>query len=790
MARRKLKYRDVVGKQKGLSKSKKLDRKKSKPPNKYKAFTKSNKTNNGYKRKRKDVVPREPDKETVKKPKVDILASAESSSDHETDNEDYMGKLRESFGCKNKSSVAIETSESEIDDSGDEVEYETNNVEDAAYETKQDEFVNEGDSEEDSKSSIKASGKTNKSLSDEETDNETDKDMLQEEDDDDSDDETDKITLEEEESDCDNVRDPFVKHVFYELHDNLLESLQNNPVSVNRYTKFWPQLGKLFIQIPICRDISIENNAEFSISEKKSYAPPGEIPLPIDVKSVKPSELYIKTQICKNILKGNKTTDPNSEEIFTPLQAEIFSIINNYQDLYYPQRTFNNAEELRYVYCLHVVNHILKTRLKVIHHNARLSKKDEVPEEFRDQGLIRPKVLIIVPFKEAAYRIINLLTQILLPEDKGNVVNKKRFVDDYTGNELAMPKKNPRPEDYEQLFQGNSSDDFKMGITVTKNSLKLYANFYSADIIIASPLGLRRVIGAEGEQERDYDFLASIELLILDQMEIFFMQNWDHVVHIFNHMHLQPKESHGTDFSRVRTWCLNGWAKYYRQTLIFSSLVAAEINAIFNRKCLNYAGKVQVVNPVEFGSVTQVVVRNEHVFRKFNIQNPTLDLTFFVNKVLPKQRDSSMRQTLIFIPSYFDYVRVRNYFNKESIDFVQICEYTKEGKVARARDMFFHGDAHFMLYTERFHFFNRKRIKGIRHIVFYQLPVFPHFYSELCNLMQEVNMNRKVGSMLYMTITVIYSKNDAHRLSAVVGTEKAARMCQSDRDVYLLVTGD
>lgn len=32
------------------------------------------------------------------------------------------------------------------------------------------------------------------------------------------------------------------------------------------------------------------------------------------------------------------------------------------------------------------------------------------------------------------------------------------------------------------------------------------------------------VIGAEGDKERDFDFLASIEILILDQTEVFLMQ--------------------------------------------------------------------------------------------------------------------------------------------------------------------------------------------------------------------------------------------------------------------------
>lgn len=66
-----------------------------------------------------------------------------------------------------------------------------------------------------------------------------------------------------------------------------------------------------------------------------------------------------------------------------------------------------------------------------------------------------------------------LLIKLILSEDKGNVMNKNRFLEDYTGNELIFPKKNPKPEDYEEIFHGNTSDDFKIGITVTKKSLKV-----------------------------------------------------------------------------------------------------------------------------------------------------------------------------------------------------------------------------------------------------------------------------------------------------------------------------
>lgn len=212
-------------------------------------------------------------------------------------------------------------------------------------------------------------------------------------------------------------------------------------------------------------------------------------------------------------------------------------------------------------------------------------------------------------------------------------------------------------------------------------TLQLYADFYSADIIIASPLGLRFTIGAEGEPDRDYDFLSSIELLILDQAEIFLMQNWDHLLHVFNHLHLQPKDSHGTDFSRVRTWSLDGHSKYYRQTLVFSSVVLPEINAIFNKRCSNYAGKVRVCNEIVDGTIGQVVVQVPHVFHKVVCgsveQGIDARFEFFINKVVPQHKEPLMKQTLVFVPNYFDYVRVRNYFKKEDISFVQICEYSK-----------------------------------------------------------------------------------------------------------------
>ena len=66
-----------------------------------------------------------------------------------------------------------------------------------------------------------------------------------------------------------------------------------------------------------------------------------------------------------------------------------------------------------------------------------------------------------------------MLSSILLGEEKQNVVNKKRCYDDFGGDHISVSQKRSRPEDYEKTFTGNIDDNFKMGIQVTRKSLKV-----------------------------------------------------------------------------------------------------------------------------------------------------------------------------------------------------------------------------------------------------------------------------------------------------------------------------
>lgn len=559
--------------------------------------------------------------------------------------------------------------------------------------------------------------------------------------------------------------DPFIERYTYNLSPELIICLNAKPLLEEETILEWPELGKLVFKRP--KLTVVENRHIKALEESRPFAKLPEVPVVInDVK-----QLVLHKQL--------KSTVKNVSR----LQLELLSIITRYHDFSYPERNFDNAEELRYCYSLHAVNHVLKSRDIVTVNN---DKKDGVEDELRDQGLTRPKIVILVPFKDSAYRIINMIISLLSPRENFNVVHKNRFLEEFTGGELTMPRKNPKPEDFEKTFSGNIDDAFRIGMAITKSSLKLYENFYNSDIIIASPLGLRMIIGAEGESSRDYDFLSSVEMLIYDQSEIFLMQNWDHVLHIMNHFHLQPKESHGTDLQRVRNWSISGLSKHYRQTIIFSSCKLPNLIAILKNRCVNYGGSVSVVNPIETGTISHVVCSLKQFYHKLSSKTPIDSIKerfeYFTNKVLTQIRASNEKYVLIYIPCYFDFVCIRNYLKTEDYSFVQISEYTKPGKVARARDLFYHGECQILLYSERYHFYNRKRIRGIQNIVFYQLPTISGFYSELCNSIID-------SDGCIRNITALYSNFDACMLSSVVGTQRAKYMLTSEQKIHMFLSG-
>lgn len=187
------------------------------------------------------------------------------------------------------------------------------------------------------------------------------------------------------------------------------------------------------------------------------------------------------------------------------LPVELLNLVANYHDLLYARMDFDSHDSFRAVTSLHAMNHINKTRQRILKDNEALAaNSDNTDRETRDQGFTRPKVLILVPFRNSALEWMKHVTHFSLASQ---IENNIRFQKDFALPEgamdkLAMDEKNAEgnskyPRDHRETFQGNIDDSFRVGMKVTRKSLKLYSDFYQSDLIIASPLGLRMSIEKE-----------------------------------------------------------------------------------------------------------------------------------------------------------------------------------------------------------------------------------------------------------------------------------------------------
>jgi U3 small nucleolar RNA-associated protein 25 len=91
--------------------------------------------------------------------------------------------------------------------------------------------------------------------------------------------------------------------------------------------------------------------------------------------------------------------------------------------------------------------------------------------------------------------LINRFNQLAPSVQAGEIKSKNRFEKEFGPEEDDPGYKRFKPVDWNELFRGNIDDCFRIGISLAQRSVRLYAEFYRSEIIIASPLGLRINIG-------------------------------------------------------------------------------------------------------------------------------------------------------------------------------------------------------------------------------------------------------------------------------------------------------
>jgi len=310
----------------------------------------------------------------------------------------------------------------------------------------------------------------------------------------------------------------------------------------------------------------------------------------------------------------------------------------------------------------------------------------------------------------------------------------------------------------------------------------------------------------------------------VDHADVIAMQNWQHLTTVLDAVNRIPVKHADVDVMRVRESHLEGLARHHRQTIVLSSFASPEINALARNQCANVAGRARW-RVLEYpGVLARAAAGAEGARLRFDrvrdvagsaVSAPDRDrkaskaskssasvhtsvsvsrldeLRFehFTQHTLPALRETPRPGSLVFVPSYFDFVRVRNALTAHEVSFAVASEYTPPRDAARARTLFADGRKRVLLVTERAHFYHRRKIRGVNEVHFYALPERAEFFAEFVQFanLRESSSSKLVGASANRA-TVAFSRLDAMRLERVVGTARAKKMLAPEANSAFVFT--
>ncbi|SJK86553.1 UTP25, DEF, U3 small nucleolar RNA-associated protein 25 [Babesia microti strain RI] len=466
----------------------------------------------------------------------------------------------------------------------------------------------------------------------------------------------------------------------------------------------------------------------------------------------------------------------NSQEFVT-----LYYSLSHYVDILFTDLNYSNTDIVRLCYCLHILSHIVQHRNNVTFNTGKINESSEFIEFDRDQGFTRPTVLVLLPTKSAASHIIKIFSK-LLPISK-NCTDK--FEGKFNLNQESIEEqrqhfmKTNKPLDFMQNFNGDIDDCFRMGVRFENGLLHLFSPFYKSDIIIASPLGLRGVVASSDHKTRDYDFLSSIQILVIDSANVIQFQNWSVLLQVLETINKPIKKMIDTDIRRLRTSAIDGFSSYYRQNIVIASYPGILINDLFTRSN-NCRGLIRLCKPsIESTLKLANLLKISQVFIK--LESDTISNSY--NTILSAFKHTidslvSLSKLLIVVQDYSHYLQIR-----EALDYAQaqykVChEYSSNKKLSSARRDFYHGDCKMLITTFRFVFFKRYILRGGNYAIILGPPEYPPVYNHI--LLSLANADSRV--LCY------YTNYSGIALKNLLGQMLAVKLMSSDKGVSNIIT--
>lgn len=464
--------------------------------------------------------------------------------------------------------------------------------------------------------------------------------------------------------------------------------------------------------------------------------------------------------------------------------------------------------------------------------DKELEEDDEEDEQkFRDRNFGNTRILVLLPMRNSAHRFVKDLC-LLTGTDWDSFQHCSSFDSDFSEmDEVKDPTFHRRPLDFQRQFDGNINDTFCFGAKVDKEkaaknlnklkqlkqqtqqhqqrqqqqqdagegeekkllqkrsefSLQVYVPFLDCDMIVASPLGLRKRLEKDGNLSVA---LSSIEVVVIDEAHVMLMQSWSHVdacLALLNKLPTTTTEGLN-DMTRIYSWALDGQSRRHRQTLLISAFSHAAFPRTMRESCCNNSGRAVLARSISVGAVSATPVGlRQHFLRLRDVasveQVDEARFNYFTKSWFPTKIQPLMEQnvrTILYVPSYFDFARLKAWLDDQHRGSVAVlCEHSTQKEQRQALGQFTDQERCLLLFTERFYYFRRYFVKQADAVFFYSPPLVDFFYSDVVSRLNVDSPHAQAHTL--------FCKYDLHELSRVVSGEKAQQMLTRPADSYMIV---
>jgi hypothetical protein len=516
---------------------------------------------------------------------------------------------------------------------------------------------------------------------------------------------------------------------------------------------------------------------------------------------------------------------------FLPESRELLQHAMSGNDVIFCSESFHESSVARSSYTMlsaFALSHMLHKSAKVERNNKRFSKNPDTTEDARDQGPNRPRMLWLAPFRANAYEVIrNCLTLLNVEQEALEKGNMKSFLEEYNDQDLRNEHAKNWEDWRRELFKGHydepNYDDFVIGVSFNHGRIRLQfpktsEGLCGVDCIVASPLGLSKIAANDrksirvrdmfhhsrsdadrgeeelievdnGEDKNNenllpvMDFLSGIELLVVDRADAMAVQNLENCRDVINTVNQQAIATITADINRIEEKFLNPeTAKAARQTIVLAGSVMTEDDY----SSLGLRANRTVKMLPQYAGVALIRALKLKIKQQFFIKVPRDSQLDYFRSSFWKDIGNEIKQLIIVVANTSELTPLLEFLDDEGIP--KSCCLSEEtlsdigGKrrkqIKATLRAFREGEIRTIVVSERLLWYQRIRITGARHVLFYGCPRTDSVYADIL---------ADITDPLRCTSTCVYTTNEARAVERIVGSQKVAKLTDPNMERKITV---